>query len=137
MKVDLFPKRDCKSGWHNHEYGPRPQQLKKSRPFFLTRTASRTHRVRAVCLHLKWTNRLAGEYCVTHISVSLWCDQTGFVDKRGGLLLDEPIEDLPICGTCEGRATGAGQIKSEILCGHSLLYSPRKLVKAIESEATQ
>ncbi|NRQ40690.1 hypothetical protein HII36_54105 [Nonomuraea sp. NN258] len=54
----------------------------------------------------------------------LWCGQTAH-EHRGLLTADQVPDGLPTCGTCEGRAAGAGQ-DSWTGVG-SVVFSPRRL----------
>lgn len=55
----------------------------------------------------------------------VWCGQMVGSSRRAGAMLtaDEPPPGEPVCGTCEGRAAGAGQIDSAT--GRELLFTPQ------------
>jgi hypothetical protein len=112
MKVQLWRERDA---WHAP--GATTVHLTSSLPFFYSPMASRAHRIKSGRLHY-WE----GQY--THTSFSLWCGQQGCISprKRGQTMTDPP---MPICGTCEGRATGAGQLESRIITGRFVVFAPR------------
>ncbi|MFB7081243.1 hypothetical protein [Streptomyces sp. NPDC056308] len=54
------------------------------------------------------------------ITLALWC--TGYV-SGDYLSADEAPADEPVCGTCDGRAAGAGQIPGPD--GRRLVFAPR------------
>ena len=112
-KVELIIRRE------RGEYSPRSGivHLRSSLPFVWTRMATRVHRVRSATMHL-WD----GEY--SHTAFTCWCGQTALT-KNGAQLSDDPPSTLPVCGTCEGRATGAGQLASRKIAGRMVVFSPR------------
>lgn len=117
MKVDLIIAR--RREWrHSRAYY---SDIVRCLPFFLSRMASRAHRVRSG-LHFD-SGRL------THASYSLWCGQTGLIDDwpkhRGNALHADPPARVPVCATCEGRAIGAGQLPSHKIAGRFVLFTPR------------
>lgn len=52
----------------------------------------------------------------------LWCGQARFASHRPPTSDELPTDGRPLCGTCEGRAAGAGH--SGPLAGADLLFSP-------------
>lgn len=59
-------------------------------------------------------------------SYHVWCGQLiGCILRAGGALAVDvrPADDLPVCGTCDGRAAGAGQIPGPD--GRRLAFTPR------------
>lgn len=95
-----------------------------SLPFVVgSRASTRVHRVR-------WTSLRYEAGVLTSASAHVWCGQLihlGSVRPHVfcGRLLAEPLDGWPVCGTCHGRAIGAGQIDEE---GTPLLFSPRDVV---------
>jgi hypothetical protein len=80
--------------------------------FVRTAAMSRWHRPRT---GVRWPDG--------RITYGLW-DGAGFVAMPGGLAVDtRPDDGLPVCGTCDGRAAGAGQIAGPD--GRTLLFTPR------------
>lgn len=59
------------------------------------------------------------------VSYTVWCGQHvgGNLRTGGALAAEEPPPGEPVCGTCDGRAAGAGQIPSPP--GRRLAFSPR------------
>lgn len=96
-------------------YGPvlRDEALATGPRYVRTGGMSRWHRARN-----------GTRYADGRISYGLWCGG-GFVS--GGFLSADTVSDgLPVCGTCEGRACGAGQ-DDWPGDGPGLLFSPRRL----------
>ena len=89
---------------------------------------SRIHRVRNVVIHWKFAqyDRPESGIVYSHMSVETWCGQATNLEKNRGILMNNPLDDWPVCGTCEGRAIGAGQVESERLTGKPLLFTPRR-----------
>lgn len=85
-----------------------------SGPRFI-RGRSRWHRVRSGTLHDH------GEAWL------MWCGQTRFGRDKPDTSDDLPADGLPLCGTCEGRAAGAGH-PSPIAGDVELLFRPSRLV---------
>lgn len=63
----------------------------------------------------------------SHTAFAAWCSQS-LLTKNGLKLTDDPPRDLPVCGTCEGRARGAGQLESREIAGRQVVFSPRKRI---------
>lgn len=91
--------------------------LLKSLPFFKSSSGQYTHRVRSARMYFDY-----GE--LSHTSIKLWCGMSGFAGDKGKLL-EVPSEQAIMCGTCEGRAIGAGQTESRVIAGRMLKYSPK------------
>ena len=111
MKVRTFPARSAPNEWAerwDREHGVIIPH--SSVPFIWSRAGTMTHRVR-------WVRIITAD---NRWSADAWCGQM----LRSGLatLAAEPHPDRPVCGTCHGRAIGAGQIDAE---GTPLLFSPR------------
>lgn len=85
--------------------------------FVRTRGMSRWHRPRS---GVRFTAR-------DRIVYGCWCGYDVGGSERAGAFLaaDEPPAGEPVCGTCEGRAAGAGQDDSPT--GRRLLFSPRHI----------
>lgn len=93
--------------------------LTSALPFFAYPHSVRAHRIRSAQIHL-YNKRY------THTSISFWCGGSGFVSekpKHNGQFLQDT--NLPVCGTCEGRATGAGQLNSHTIAGKFVVFTPR------------
>ncbi|MEH0417869.1 hypothetical protein [Streptomyces sp. B21-083] len=85
--------------------------------FVRTRGMSRWHRPRS---GVRFTDRERTVY-------GCWCGYgVGGSEKAGAFLAaDEPPAGELVCGTCEGRAAGAGQDDSPT--GRALVFSPRSI----------
>ena len=113
MSVVLEPPLTNSGVWHGG--GVRAKEALAVGPRYMRGAAqSRWHRVRS---GVRWSDDT--------VSWTLWCGQ---VVSRGSnrLTADRMADDLPVCGTCEGRACGAGQ-DDWPLEGPGLLFSPRRL----------
>lgn len=86
--------------------------------FVRTVDMGRWHRVRSGIRFERWG----------HTSWTLWCGQHATQGGRRGdcLSASEPFDGAPVCGTCEGRAIGAGQIPRPGGMDE-LVFSPRRL----------
>ncbi|MFS8200514.1 hypothetical protein ACLVWQ_17730 (plasmid) [Streptomyces sp. CWNU-52B] len=84
--------------------------------FVRTREMSRWHRPRS-----------GSRYPQDRVVYGAWCGYGIGGSERAGAFLaaDEPPAGEPVCGTCEGRAAGAGQDASPT--GRLLLFSPRDI----------
>lgn len=80
------------------------------------RGASRWHRIRSGIQHRTFA---------AHTSYHAWCGQILYPDKARGMTDELPADGAPLCGTCEGRAAGAGHPSP--LSGPQLLFSPMRL----------
>lgn len=88
--------------------------LETAPAYVRTRGMSRWHRPRT---GVRWPDG--------RITYGLW-DGAGYVALPGGLAVDAlPDDGLPVCGTCTGRAAGAGQIPSPP--GRGLVFAPRHI----------
>lgn len=125
-KVELFPTTNWKAIFHNDNIGPRSVSCRTGKPFFATRRMSRVHRTRAATIHYRWVDREKGQYASSHITFTSWCGCTAS-DTKGGMMMSEPPDSWPICAIFEGKAVGAGQVKSEVLTSRRLLFTPRKI----------
>jgi hypothetical protein len=85
--------------------------------FVRTRGMSRWHRPRS---GVRITGRDRTVY-------GCWCGYSVGGSERAGafLAVEEPPAGEPVCGTCEGRAAGAGQDDSPT--GRLLLFTPRHI----------
>jgi hypothetical protein len=95
--------------------------LKAAPMFGRTKSMQRWHIPRAGVLHDH-----------TRVSYSVWCSAT-YLDptssKRPALLVDEITDDLPVCGTCVGRAQGAGHAVPVVAVTHEagIVFEPRHI----------
>ncbi len=102
--------------------------LTKSLPFYRSAQGTYVHRVRSGTVHFY-------DGVAQHTSFHLWCGMLGSVGitlpyprhrpSRGDLFSDVP-KTATLCATCEGRAVGAGQLGSRMICGRIVKFSPRK-----------
>lgn len=90
--------------------------LSAALPFYKSKAGTYTHRVRSGEVHL-WDGK------PTHTTFSLWCGMSGSSGK--GTLMLEAESDAVVCATCEGRATGSGQLDSHVINGRFVRFSPR------------
>jgi hypothetical protein len=100
------------SPWHAPGHGSTPL---RTGPRWL-RGASRWHRIRSGVQY---------EH-LDHPSYSAWCGQS-INPRRRDAAIDEPIDGVPLCGTCEGRAAGAGHPSPLGLPESGLLFRPARL----------
>lgn len=115
VTVQLLPPVSSSAApFHINE--PRPTALTEAPNYLRSRNATRWHRARAGIA------RADGR-----ISYQYWCGQLAY----GGRVLgveDKPPRDL-LCGTCEGRAIGAGQVTRRGMT--RLVFSPRDVAPPI------
>lgn len=118
MKVELL--REPWTGYHNPAVGPRPAVVTRSLPFYRTRykPSGYVHRVRSA-LRME-------SHGYVHLSIRLWCGSHGSVTRHGELLADVP-QSAVACGTCEGRAVGAGMEAMSVIVRHPVKFSPRRV----------
>lgn len=104
--------------------GDRPRPISKALPVYYSLRGTRAHRVRYGHLYPpKRGNWPRGSRLV----FTLWCGQHGTIGNPWGRLVPVPPAVLPMCGTCEGRAVGAGYPGIAILqTRYDLIYSPRE-----------
>jgi hypothetical protein len=118
MTVEL--QRKPWRGWRN----PRSAMMTISRslPFFQSGQGNYIHRIRSGRVHF-WDNAAA------HTTFELWCGQLGHTGNRSrcppGRLMETTPPGATLCATCEGRAIGAGQLGSRMICGRIVKFSPR------------
>lgn len=93
-------------------------------PLYYTPRGTRVHRIRrAEVIERHWFRD--PKRADTDIAVDFWCGNTGST-SRGFIVAASP-SGWPLCGTCEGRAVGAGYPGIAILQQrYELLYSPRE-----------
>ena len=92
---------------------------KRVLPFAMSPRGSRMHRVRWATVHPPMIVD-GQEVMPTRMPVNTWCGQV----LHHAALQDDPGE-WEICGTCEGRAIGAGQIPTPSGYDTDLIFSPR------------
>ena len=99
--------------------GPPDQPLVTAARYMRSRGMSRWHRPRSGIRHGR----------DGHLSWLLWCGQSIHGGRGQPVTADEvPVDGGPVCGTCEGRAAGAGQ-DSWPVPGPRLLFTPRRLTR--------
>lgn len=109
MSVELLPPMTYSTGMGA---GPRPEPLRLGPRFVRSRNMSRWHRVRS------------GVRYPTHTSWHFWCGQgsnSAPVITRD----DDPADSVPVCGSCEGRAIGAGHEEND--GPRDLTFTPAQL----------
>lgn len=122
MKVLLERRKKNPFAWRGAAY---EAPITWALPFYRSKQGSYVHRVRSGTTHLydkprgRWNKK-------GHISLTMWCGQIGFPGEKGELL-ETPHESSIFCATCEGRAIGAGQVGSHMICGRIVKYTPRNL----------
>lgn len=125
MSIMVELQLKAQRGWKN----PRSAEmsLTKSLPFYRSRQGHYVHRVRSGTVYFY-------DNVAQHTSFRLWCGQIGSVGvtlkyprhrpSKGDLFSDVPKHAV-LCATCEGRAVGAGQLGSRMICGRIVRFSPR------------
>lgn len=108
--------RDAEPEWRNKTFQAKAAPLTRSLPFFQSSRGEYVHRVRSGRLYTFFDGR------PSHTALSLWCGQSGSL--KHGELKSDPGKS-PVCGTCEGRAVGAGQPSSITIVKHPTKFSPR------------
>lgn len=99
---------------HSAPWGPRPTVLRTGPRWLRGRT--RWHRVRSGTVHGHGACWL------------MWCGQTRFERDKPDRTDDLPADGAPLCGTCEGRAAGAGHPSPiELPDDAELLFRPARL----------
>lgn len=107
MKVDLVPEE-----W-TWTPGRRTSLVTRALPFCRSlrgRPGSYVHRPRSARI-----------YSSGRIGITYWCGNS----CADGRFIAEPDPAEVVCGTCEGRAVGAGQIPGDTLAGRALRFSPQ------------
>lgn len=103
------------------DWTDRRTNIKRALPIYRSLRARMCHRVRSGSVYLDRFERSQGR---AHFN--LWCGQWGRIDAWGALF-PVPPDGWPLCGTCEGRAVGAGYPGIAILqTRYDLIYSPRE-----------
>jgi len=111
--------------------GPAKRTIRvtKMAPFVATKAMTRSHRPRHARIYVYENPKVRDRWHQTRLSVDLWCGQIA----RNPTLHSVPMDGLPLCGTCEGRAVGAGYPTTEELINgdadltrYPLLFSPRQ-----------
>ena len=100
--------------------GHREFHLSESIPFFRSSLGTYVHRVKTVKIHER-----DGKY--THTHVTYWCGNGGLVDGKHHRFAEAfaaPPDGAVCCGTCEGRAIGAGMTESRVIAGRFLKFQP-------------
>lgn len=95
------------------------EPMRQGPRYVRTSAMGRWHRVRSGVRFERWG----------HTAWSLWCGQHVSQGGRGGdcLAAAEPFDGAPVCGTCEGRAIGAGQVQAPEGMAE-LVFAPRRMV---------
>ena len=102
-------------------------RIKSSLPFVEAGKGEYTHRVRSATIYTVLNGNCFTPTGTTHIAAVCWCGQTILLSrKRKSQFVVEPSEGRPVCATCEGRATGAGQLGAAEIAGRAVKYAPRK-----------
>lgn len=92
-----------------------------------TRNMSRWHRVRAAAVFRR--DEAIGSLPAQYTVWALWCGQSAF--SMHSMPCDRlPTDGVPICGTCEGRAMGAGRdgVVATVTAPADLLFTPTKVL---------
>jgi hypothetical protein len=113
MSVVLEPPLTRSGAWRNPDL-PKPVPLVTGPRFVRGAGNSRWHRPRSGVDH------------GSHVSYRLWCGQTLFV-QEGFVSANYLPKVAPLCGTCDGRAVGAGQDEWPGVDGPSLVFNPDRL----------
>lgn len=130
MSADLkiaLTRSKPRAAWHNPDVGPRPTPLRKCLPIYVSRMGRYAHRVRSGEFRIERWRRTEE----SRITLDLWCGQTGRLtngaSRYAGDLHAVPPKGFPLCGTCEGRAVGAGYPAiAFLLQRYELMYAPRE-----------
>jgi hypothetical protein len=96
--------------------GPRYVPIERFAPLVRTGGMGRWHRPRSGLRYVA-DGRPSGRY-----SLHTWCGQIAH-SARGIITADQPDQD-PLCGTCEGRAVGAGHSLIGVVPMSELLFEP-------------
>lgn len=109
--------RTGKTHWQPKGHAMMP--IVKSLPYWRSSQGSYVHRVRSGTIYFH-------DRKPSHTALGLWCGMHGFIGRKGGLMA-EPPPTATICATCEGRAIGAGQTESRMICGRVVKFAPRTI----------
>jgi hypothetical protein len=136
MKIELQREKPSYAERQNDWFGRQLRErlakdmpLTRSLPFFFSPQMSSVHRPRWATLRFR-----GGAY--RSISVSLWCGQINFIliaekettrrsYRAKNRFVESPPLGYPVCGTCEGRAIGAGALGSRMIAGEMLVFTPQ------------
>lgn len=106
VKVACFPIPNSPP-WSTTRTSRETLEAKRSLPFVVGQAGTYVHRVRSVTLRPeRW-------------SAMTWCGQ--IKHSKNSRLVGEAPEGRTVCGTCQGRAIGAGQIDEG---GRPLIFAP-------------
>lgn len=101
-------------------FRPNRTPITRALPFFRSYQGHYVHRVKSGALH-----PAHGDF-EGHMHFHYWCGGIGSISKKKpGQLFAIPPEHAVFCATCEGRAIGAGMDGARIICGRTVIYSPR------------
>lgn len=122
LQVELQRDPRQHRGFHPDRF-QRPSAITKALPVYQSLRGRMAHRVRFANLYF---DNPRPDYSKARVCLQMWCGQGGRLNKFGRLLA-APTDGWPLCGTCEGRAVGAGYPGIAILqTRYELLYSPRE-----------
>lgn len=112
VKVRCFPIRSYYNSWQHPDPAHRPTWATSALPFVWSRNGRYTHRVRAVTVY---------PHGRSGFGVHAWCGMLVGSAASPSKLSATIDPDRPLCGTCHGRAVGAGQIDTD---GVPLIFTP-------------
>ena len=93
-------------------------------PYARSSRGEYTHRVRYVTMVT-----VMGK---SHLAIGCWCGMSlSLGGRRIARMFDAPEDDHVLCGTCEGRAIGAGLDKTAIINGRKVKYSPKNRMECV------
>lgn len=115
VKVRCFPIRSQYNSWRHSDPGYRPTWATSALPFVWSRNGRYTHRVRAVTVY---------PHGKTGLGVYAWCGMLVGSAASPSKMSATIDPDRPLCGTCHGRAVGAGQIDTD---GIPLIFAPQSI----------
>lgn len=116
-KVDCYPEELPDARWSGRRWGI---QAKRVLPFCASPVGTRMHRCRTAVILEPLVDEAGVVLRPARLSPSAWCG----VSATHFMLYADPGE-MEVCGTCEGRAIGAGQIPAPPGYDFDLLFSPR------------
>ncbi len=76
----------------------------------------------------RWHRPRSGTVCAERVTYLLWCGQRSHRSEEGFATAEELPRGAALCGTCDGRAVGAGQDTWSIEGGPELLFTPNRLI---------